>query len=132
MGPKINPKSMNNRSCVADAFLERFWERRVRQKCDRAITSRTFLGAVFHQKSKNDIQKSIQKSMPKKHRTFMPKGSKIMPKWMPKSMIFHVFSIKAKTLQTLCFPIYFDVLGMQNRCKIDEKSIQNRCWKKAC
>ena len=73
----------------------------------------------------------MQKSMPKKCRKLMPKGSKMMPKWMPKSMNFHTFPKKAKTLQTLCFPIYFDVLGMQSRCKINEKSMQNRCWKKA-
>ena len=35
----------------------------------------------------------------------MPKGSKMMAKWMPKSAIFHTFLKKAKTLQTLCFPI---------------------------
>ena len=70
--------------------------------------------------------------MPKKYRKLMPKGSKMMPKWMPKSMNFHTFSKKAKTLQTLCFPIYFNVLGMQNLSKINEKSMQNRCKKKVC
>ena len=39
------------------------------------------------------------------NRTFMKTGSKMMPKWMPKSVVFNAFSKKAKTLQTLCFPI---------------------------
>ena len=57
--------------------------------------------------------------MPKKYRKFMPKGAKIMPKGMPKSMIFHTFSKKAKTLQTLCFPIN----RSSGHTKSDENSI---------
>jgi len=114
----------------------RFWSVFGGPRDAKRLTASKFLGAIWRPFSiknrKNDIQKGIQKSMPKKHRKLMPKGSKMMPKWMPKSMNFHTFPKKAKTLQTLCFPIYFDVLGMQNRCKIDEKSMQIRCWKKAC
>ena len=133
MASKIDPKAMKIRGFVADAFLERFWDTLWRHRGGVTPLSQGPFRRPFSTKSrKNSILKSFQKSMLEKHRKLMPKGSKMMPKWIPKSMNFHTFPKKAKTLQTLCFPIYFDVLGMQNRCKIDEKSMQNRCWKKAC
>ena len=59
MAPKIDPKSMKNRGCVADAFLERFWPAMGRQKSERQIIPRTHLGINFDQKSENDISKGI-------------------------------------------------------------------------
>ena len=59
--------------------------------------------------------------MPKKDRKLMPKGFKMRPKWMPKSLIFHVFSKKVKNRKS------------RSRCsesmgsghlKLHEKSIQ--------
>ena len=49
---------------------------------------------------KNDI-----KIEAKKEGKMMPKGSKIMPKLMPKSLIFHTVSKKAELLETICFTI---------------------------
>ena len=43
MGTKIHPKSMKNRGCVADAFLERFWSAFWRQGGHNA----TSLGAIW-------------------------------------------------------------------------------------
>ena len=61
----------------------------------------------------------------------------MMPKWMPKSLIFHVFSKNAKMSETICFTIENVVLGMQkrikNRSKIDAKSMlekgMQKVWK---
>ena len=67
MAPEILPKSMKNRGCVADAFLERFWAARGRQKAQRIITCQTLLGAIFAPKlrkraSKNASKKRCRKS----------------------------------------------------------------------
>ena len=86
--PKINPKSMKNRGCVADAFLERVWAALGRQKLATTAFSRTILGAIFDQKSKKCIQKGIQTSMPKKLWKLMPNGYKMRPTWIPTSLIF--------------------------------------------
>ena len=61
--------------------------------------------AFWDKNRKSGFPKSIQKSMPKKYRKMMPKAPKMMPKWMPTSVIFHAFSRKAKTLETICFTI---------------------------
>ena len=61
--------------------------------------------APDHQKTKNVLQKGIHESMREKYGKLMPKGSKMMTTWMPESMIFHAFSRKAKTLETICFTI---------------------------
>ena len=91
-------------------FWEPFWSQN-RSKIDAKIDTK-----IDAEKASENYAKRLQNDA----------------KMEPKSMIFHTFSKKAKTLQTLCFPIYFDVLGMQNRCNIYIKSVQNRCWEKAC
>ena len=52
-----------------------------------------FLGSLGGQflinHRKNDIPKTTQKSMPKKHRKMIPKGIQNDAKWIPKLMIFH-------------------------------------------
>ena len=53
----------------------------------------------------------------------------MMPKWMPKSMIFDTFSKKAKSHETIQKQIEFQAFGMQkgiknqskNPCKIDAR-----------
>ena len=75
--------------------------------------------------------------MPKKYRKMKKKGSKMMPKWMPIFMIFHAFSKKAKSHETIVFTIENVVLGMQKRIKnlskIDAKSMlekgMQKVWK---
>ena len=61
--------------------------------------------AFWDRSRKIGFPKSIKKTMPKKDGKMMPKAPKMMPKWMPKSVIFHAFSRKAKTLETICFTI---------------------------
>ena len=51
------------------------------------------------------IQKGIRKSMPKKYGKICQKVPKMRPKWMPKPLIVHTFSKKAKTVETICFTI---------------------------
>ena len=50
-------------------------------------------------------QKDIRKSMPKKYEKICQKVPKMKPKWMPKPLIVHTFSKKAKTVETICFTI---------------------------
>ena len=67
----------------------------------------------------------------------MKKGFKMMPKLMPFFMIFHAFSKKAKSHETIVFTIENVVLGMQKRInnlsKIDAKSMlekgMQKVWK---
>ena len=65
MAPKIDPKSMKNRGCVADAFLERFGAALGAERAHCPGVWRTRLATIFVQKSENGIQKAIQKSIPK-------------------------------------------------------------------
>ena len=55
----MDPKSMKNRGCVADAFLERFWRALGRPGQGPCTSRRTLLATIFHQKPK--------KWHPKKH-----------------------------------------------------------------
>ena len=67
MGIKIHPKSMKNRGCVADAFLERSW----------SVLGRGLdldLPPVSLKNRKNGIQKRIKKTKLKKCRKLIPKG----------------------------------------------------------
>ena len=57
MSTKIDPKSMKNRGCVADAFLERFGGAKVRLLIYFPVNS----GAIFDQKSKKWHPKSHPK-----------------------------------------------------------------------
>ena len=59
MAPQIHPKSMKNRGCVADAFLERFWAAFGREVLSGRDAFGSHLDAIFAQKSK--------KWHPKKH-----------------------------------------------------------------
>ena len=67
----------------------------------------------------------------------MKKGFKMIPKLMPFFMIFHAFSKKAKSHETIVFTIENVVLGMQkrikNQSKIDAKSMlekgMQKVWK---
>ena len=61
----------------------------------------------------------------------MPKGSKMIPKWMPKSLIFHVFSKMWKVTKCFVFPYETWFWACKKASKINQKSMQNRCWKKA-
>ena len=79
--------------------------------------------------SKNRSRKSIEK--------LCRYYAKMMSKWMPKSMEFHICSQKGKTLETICFTIENVLLGtvefMQTRWKIYsslmlEKGMQ-KVWK---
>ena len=67
--------------------------------------------------------------MPNKSWTMMPKGSQMMPKWMPKSRIPDSYPEMGKTLQTICVPIWSVVLGRKNLLKVKQRPMQNRCWK---
>ena len=61
----------------------------------------------------------------------------MIPKWIPKSIIFQTFLKKAEMLETICFTIENVVLGMQkrikNQSKIDAKSMlekgMQKVWK---
>ena len=76
MGHQIDAKSMKNQGCVADTILERSGcvSGGVRRKTSQSFW--TPLATIFDQKLKKDIQKGIQKSMPKKGRNLMPKWTK--------------------------------------------------------
>ena len=53
IAPKMDPKSMKNRGCVADAFLERFGVAPGRRKeAPSKMKNASLLGAIFDQKSK--------------------------------------------------------------------------------
>ena len=70
MVPKIDPKSMKNQGCVADAFLER----PLGAKGGVPNTkSGPILATIFDQNPKKGIKKGMQKSMSKKYRKLMPK-----------------------------------------------------------
>ena len=92
MAPKIDPKSMKNRGCVADAFLERCGVAPKRQKGDRTIPAPDPFGSHFRpkiekmaskKKSKNRCRKSIEK--------WCQNDAKMISKWMPKSLMFDNF-----------------------------------------
>ena len=59
MAPKMDPKSMKNRGCVADAFLERFWRSLGGKMSEHLIKTGSLLAIIFHQNSK--------KRHPKRH-----------------------------------------------------------------
>ena len=71
MVTKIDPKSMKNRGCVADAFLDRFLGAKGRVP---NIFAGPILAAIFNENPKKGIKKGMQKSMPKKYWKLMPKG----------------------------------------------------------
>ena len=52
IAPKMDPKSMKNRGCVADAFLERFGAAFGRKKDQTGRFERILLATIFDQKSK--------------------------------------------------------------------------------
>ena len=98
-----HPKSIKNQGCAADAFLKRFGVGLGRQTITANTVSRTILGAIFDEKSKKwhpkrnakiDAEKVLKNDEKKK-------TSKMMPKWMPKSMIFNTFSKKAQSHETI-------------------------------
>ena len=77
MGNTIHTKSVKNRGCVADAFLERFWAAPGHQQLRPCKFCRTIPGAIFDQKSK--------KWHPKRHpKIDAEKVSKNDAKMMPK------------------------------------------------
>ena len=122
---------MKNRGSVADAFLER----PLGAKNEHRPLFPGPLRRPFSTKNrKNGIQKSIQKSMPKKYRKIMKQAPKMMRKWMPKSMIFDTFSKKAKRTKLLKKLIEFLGFGMQkdikNQSKIYAKSMQEKGMQK--
>ena len=63
---------MKNRGYIADAFLERFGTPKGGLQC---LAARPFWRPFPIKNRKNGIQKIIQKSIPKKYRKMMPKGS---------------------------------------------------------
>ena len=74
MVTKIDPKSMKNRGCVADAFLDRFLGAKgggTQQTSD--IFAGPILATIFDQNPKKGIKKGMQKIMSKKSRKLMPK-----------------------------------------------------------
>ena len=71
------------------------------------VTGGSTLGAVFVQKAKILHPKIYAKKV----RNIDAESLKMMLKWSPKSMSFHTFSKKAKTLQTICFTIENVALG---------------------
>ena len=91
MATKIAPKSMKIQACVADAFLER-------QKLTTYTVCRTIAATIFDQKSKKWHPKNHAKIDAEK---VLKNYAKMMPKWMPKSMIFDTFSKKAKSDATI-------------------------------
>ena len=101
MAPQIDPKSMKNRGCVADAFLGA-----------KNLPHRSFPGYLlepfgdhFRPKIEKVASKKACKNRYRKNiENVCQKAPKSMPKWTPKALIFHTLSKKAKTLQTLCFP----------------------------
>ena len=52
MSPKIDAKSMKNLGCVADAFLERFWEGLGAKSGSASVTGESHLATIFDKKSK--------------------------------------------------------------------------------
>ena len=87
MAPEINTKSMKNRRCVADAFLKCF----VAPNPHRIISFRDLFWSHFSQKSENRVQKSINNGCRKSVDKLCQKVPNMMPKWMPTSLILHVF-----------------------------------------
>ena len=95
---EIDPKSMKNRGCVAAAFLKRFWVAFGRQKGASSKMKPSNLATIFGQKSKKWHPKRHQKIDAEK---VSKNDAKMRPKSMQKTMIFHTFSKKAKSHETI-------------------------------
>ncbi len=91
MAPKIDAKSMKNRGCVADAFLERPLGAKG-GACN--IFAGPILATIFDQNPKKGIKKGMQKTMSKKYRKLMPKVTENDAKIDPKIDQFSKFSEK--------------------------------------
>ena len=129
MAPKIDPKSIENRGCVADAFLERFGVAPGRQKRAPSKMNASLLGAIFGQKSK--------KWHPKRHpkidaEKVSKNDAKRLPKWMPKLMSFQ-FVWNLRPFENHWFFIgktsIFAIGGFQQIEKIWKKRCRNEAWK---
>jgi len=85
---KINDKSTLRRECVfgRSSGVQKSW----------MLRTRTFLDAFWIifaiENPRKSIRNNVGKSMRKRQRELMPKGSEMMPKWIPKSMIVYTYS----------------------------------------
>ena len=110
LGAIFHQKSMKNRGCVADAFLERFWRALGAKRQRRGNLPPSLLGAIFAQKSEKMRQGSRKgpQSPKKRHlkidvkncieqlRKSMPKGSQNDAKMEPKIIDFSCFFEKRR------------------------------------
>ena len=71
-------------------------------------------------------------NMPKKYRRIMLKAPKIMPTWIPESMLFNVLSRKAKTFESIYFTTENVILGTYNLMKHRSKFHQKPMPQKTC
>ena len=116
---KMRPTIMKNRGCVADAFLVRFCSARGCQK-----------GSPPEKVRKKGIQTWMQKAMPKKSWKLCQTASKMMPKWMPKSMKNRCdfgtcdFLVFAKSITLKSY--FYMIRGATNQPKINKKSMQKQ------
>ena len=112
MAPKIGPKSIKNRGCVADAFLERFGAALGSQRGATGRFERILLATIFGPKSKKWHPKRHPKIDAEKVSKNYAKWTKNEAKMGPKSTIFMTFSKKAKSHEMLCFTIENGGSGM--------------------
>ena len=101
MGPQIDPKSIENRGFVEDAFLERFWGSPGAPKVEPGTMFGNLLATISTKNRKKDILKCIRKSMPKKYRKLMQKGAKNYAKIVQISMFFRTFPQSADYAETI-------------------------------
>ena len=131
--PQFIPNRCTNHCCVADAFLEHFGRALEHQKIqNKAIGHKSYDHFWYHfpeKKSEKGIPQNVNKLIPKKCRPMMPKGSRMMPKWMPKSMLFHIFQKMRKRSKLF----FYNIKRGSGLLKTRVKSVQNLCkidaWK---
>ena len=96
MAPKIGPKSVKYRGCVADAFLEGLGAALGGKSGHRTGPRPSIFGTIFGQKSKKWHPKTHSKIDAEKVLNNDAKSSKNDSKIYIKFTIFHTFSKKAK------------------------------------
>ena len=120
---------MKNRGCVADAFLERFWDAQERL----LQVSPVHFGSHFRPK--------IEKWHPKRHpkidaEKVLKIDAKMIPKWCrngcQNQWFFIPFRKRRKATKLFKNQSNFRFSACKKVSKINPKSMQNRCKKKAC
>ena len=117
---QIDRKSRLRRGCVFGALRGGPW-------APKGMPHIQFAGPFWEPFStknrKNGIQKSIQKSMPKKYRKMMQKGSKMIRKYA-KIFDFSCFFEKGENARNYLF---YNIKRGSGHLEMHQKSIQNRC-----